>query len=55
MFSGGSSVSKYVMVSLLFHNIFYIMLLTYYNIKVKSLCVWGSQNFIFGYYTSPDI
>ena len=25
------------------------------NIKVKFLCVWGSQNFIFGYYTSPDI
>ena len=27
----------------------------YTFIKVKFLCVWGSQNFIFGYYTSPDI
>ena len=24
--------------------IYFIMPLTYYNIKVKSLCVWGSQN-----------
>ena len=31
------------MVSLWIHNIFF-MPLTYYNIKVKSLCVWGSQN-----------
>ena len=38
-----SRVSKYIMDSLWIHNIFF-MLLMYYNIKVKSLCVWGSQN-----------
>ena len=29
------------------------MLLMYYDIKVKSLCAWGSQNFFFGQIRPP--